>query len=235
MDVAPLTADAGPVAPGAGDAEERPRGRRLRLVAWAACAVAILGAVALTAWELAAARVPQHRAALEALIREHTGLDVGFRELTVRWGWYGPEAVFHRVVLGEPGGGGVLLRAPRLVVGLDTWRMLRSGELAVARITLVEPDIDLGTGAAGARTAHRPQAAHDSVLAAGARLLSRWRGGRIELEGGTLHWPMPGALPLTVGVQHAQLRRLAELWDADVQLLLPASLGESLHLSAQMR
>src|SRR5437588_215980 len=83
--------------------------------------------------------------------------------------------------------------------------------------------------------AHRPQAGHDSVLAAGARLLSRWRGGRIELEGGTLHWPMPGALPLTVGVQHAQLRRLAELWDADVQLLLPASLGESLHLSAQMR
>jgi len=235
LDVAPLTADAGPVAPGAGDAEERPRGRRLRLVAWAAGAVAILGAVALTAWELAAARVPQHRAALEALIREHTGLDVGFRELTVRWGWYGPEAVFHRVVLGEPGGGGALLRAPRLVVGLDTWRMLRSGELAVARITLVEPDIDLGTGAALRPGAHRSQAGHDSVLAAGARLLARWRGGRIELEGGTLHWPMPGALPLTVGVQHAQLRRLAELWDADVQLLLPASLGESLHLSAQMR
>src|SRR5205807_2632708 len=213
LDVAPLTADAGPVAPGAGDAEERSRGRRLRLVAWAAAAVAILGAAALTAWELAAARVPQHRAALEALIREHTGLDVGFKELTVRWGWYGPEAVFHRVVLGEPGGSSVLLRAPRLVVGLDTWRMLRSGELAVARITLVEPDIDLGTGAALRPGAHRPQAGHDSVLAAGARLLSRWRGGRIELEGGTLHWPMPGALPLTVGVQHAQLRRLAALWD----------------------
>jgi uncharacterized protein YhdP len=233
LGVAPLEADAGPVASGAGGGGVRPTRRRLRLVAWAG-GVAILGAVALTAWELAAARVPQHRAALEALIREHTGLEVGFRELSVRWGWYGPEAVFHRVVLGEPGGGGALLRAPRLIVGLDTWRMLRSGELAIARITLVEADIDFGAGAAARPGAHRPQAAHESVLSAGARLLSRWRGGRIELEGGALHWPAPGAMPLTVSVRYAQLRRLADVWDADVQLLLPARLGESLHLSVQM-
>jgi uncharacterized protein YhdP len=235
LGVVPLEADAGPVASGAGGAGARPTRRQLRLVAWVAGGVAILGAVALTAWQLAAARVPQHRAALEALIREHTGLEVGFRELSVRWGWYGPEAVFHRVVLGEPGGGGALLRAPTLIVGLDTWRMLRSGELAIARITLVEPDIDFGAGAAARAGAHRPQAGHDSVVSAGARLLSRWRGGRIELEGGALHWPLPGAMPLTVSVRHAQLRRLADVWDADVQLLLPARLGESLHLSVQMR
>src|SRR6202008_1565269 len=190
--------------------------------------------VALTAFKLGTVRVPQHRAALEALIREHTGLEVGFRELSESWGWYGPEAVFHRVVLGEPGGGGALLRAPRLIVGLDTWRMLRSGGLAIARITLFEADIDFGAGAAAPAGARRPQAADESVLSAGARLLSRWRGGRIELEGGSLHWPLPGAGPLTVSVRSAQLRRLADVWDADVQLLLPARLGESLRLSVQM-
>ena len=57
------------------------------------------------AYELALARVPRHRAALESLVRSQTGLDVRFNELTLRWGWYGPEAVFRRVELGEPGEG----------------------------------------------------------------------------------------------------------------------------------
>src|ERR1700758_4589183 len=146
--VAPLEPATGPVAPGAGGAEARPARRRLLLAASALSGTLILGAVIVIAWELAAARVPQHRAALEQLIREQTGLDVTFSELSVRWGWYGPEAVFDRVVLGERGGGGSLLRAPRLVVGLDAWRMVRGGELAAASITLVDPDIDLGAGAA---------------------------------------------------------------------------------------
>jgi len=115
--------------------------------------------------------VPQHRAALEELIRQQTGLNVSFSELGVRWGWYGPEAVFHGVVLAEPAGRGALLRAPQLIVGLDTWRMVRSGRLEAGRITLVDPDIDLGAGAdlAGARAGG---AGHEPVLSAGARLLS---------------------------------------------------------------
>ncbi len=191
----------------------------------------LLGAVVLVAWELAAARVPQHRAALEELIRQHTGLNVSFSELGVRWGWYGPEAVFNSVVLGEPGGRGALLRAPQLIVGLDAWRMVRSGRLEAGRITLVDPDIDLGAGAdlAGVRAGG---AGHEPVLSAGARLLSRWRDGRIDLQGGTLRWPLTGApLPLTLNVRHAQLRRQASSWSADALVLLPASLGASAHLA----
>src|SRR3979411_2695089 len=116
----------------------------LRLAAWVLGGATVLGAVVLIACELAAARVPQHRAALEELIRQQTGLNVSFSELSVRWGWYGPEAVFHSVVLGEPGGRGALLRAPQLVVGLDAWRMVHSGRLEAGRITLGNPDLDLG-------------------------------------------------------------------------------------------
>jgi len=59
-------------------------------------------AIVLLAYELAVARVPQHRAALERIVRAQTGLDVRFNELGLRWGWYGPEPVFRRVELGDP-------------------------------------------------------------------------------------------------------------------------------------
>ncbi len=222
---------AGPVALAAGGGAA-PRAVRtgLRLAAWGLGGGAVLGAVVLVACELAAARVPQHRAALEELIRQQTGLNVNFSELTVRWGWYGPEAVFHSVVLGEPGARGALLRAPQLIVGLDAWRTVRSGRLEAGRITLVNPDIDLGAGV-GVAGAPGGGAAGDPVLSAGARLLSRWRDGRIDIEGGTLRWPRAGAALPLLSVRHAQLRRLASSWSADALVLLPASLGASAHLA----
>src|SRR5579862_4552940 len=88
----------------------RPRPAPIRLALLALGAVAIFLAIVLIAFELAAARVPQHRAALEELIRHETGLEISFSRLSVRWGWYGPEAVFHEVALGEPGAA-ALLRA----------------------------------------------------------------------------------------------------------------------------
>ncbi len=230
--VTPAQPAAGPVALVAGGGGARPAHAGLRLAAWVLGGATILVTVVLIAWELAAARVPQHRAALEELIRQQTGLNVSFSELSVRWGWYGPEAVFHSVVLGEPGGRGVLLRAPQLIVGLDAWRMVHSGQLEAGRITLVSPDIDLGAGADTRAGAPAAGAGRETVLTAGARLLSRWRGGRIDIQGGTLRWPLTGAaLPLTLSVRHAQLRRLASAWSADALVLLPASLGASGHLA----
>jgi len=227
--VTPAEPAAGPVARGAGGGGACPARSGVRLAAWVLGGATILAAVVLIACELAAARVPQHRAALEELIRQQTGLNVSFSELSVRWGWYGPEAVFHGVVLGEPGGRGALLRAPQLVVGLDAWRMVHSGQLEAGRITLVNPDIDLG---AGEGVAGAPATGAEPVLAAGARLLSRWRDGRIDIQGGTLRWPLTGApFPLTLSIRNAQLRRLTAAWSADALVLLPASLGASAHLA----
>ncbi len=79
------------------------------------------------AYEMAVARVPRQRAAFESLVRAQTGLDIRFNELAFRLGWYGPEAVFRRVELGEPGQSNVLLRAPQLIVGINAWQTMRLG------------------------------------------------------------------------------------------------------------
>src|SRR5882757_11246678 len=129
---------------------QAPPWQGLRVAALVAAGVVAFFCIVLLAYELAVARVPQHRAALEQLVRAQTGLDIRFDELGLRWGWYGPEAVFRRVELGEPRRSAVLLRAPELVVGFDVWQTLRSGQLEAARITLVAADIDLSRSAARA-------------------------------------------------------------------------------------
>ena len=83
----PAEAAAGPGAAGAAGPAARARPPHLRLVVLGLGGVLILGALLLVAYELAAARALQHRAALEKLIRHQTGLEVRFRSLTVRWGW----------------------------------------------------------------------------------------------------------------------------------------------------
>ena len=122
----------------------------LRIALLGTLGVGVLFALILFAYELALARVPQHRAALERLVRAQTGLDVRFTELGLRWGWYGPEAVFRHVELDEPGSSEALLRAPELVVGFDAWRTIRSGHPEAGRIELIAPEIDF-SGVGGRR------------------------------------------------------------------------------------
>jgi uncharacterized protein YhdP len=231
--VTPAQSSAGPVAVSAAS----PR-RHLRLALLGVGGVLLLLGTLLVTYELALVRVPQHRAALEELIRHETGLEVTFSELSVRWGWYGPEAVFHSVTLAEPGARRALLTAPRLRVGLDAWRMVRSGQLEAGRITLQNPDIDLDAVAAAgphAAAALPLPAAQGEVFGAGMRLLSRWRGGQIDIEGGTLRALPPGAnAPLALGISHARVRRLGWEWNADALVLLPESLGASARLALQM-
>src|SRR5579871_6221815 len=143
--------------------------------------VALLGAV-LLAYEQARSEVPRHRAALERLVRAQTGLEVRFAELALRWGWYGPEIILQRVELQQPGATTVLLRAPQLVVGFDAWRSVRTGHPELGRIALIAPEIDLHASAAPQR-----RTVPDAARAAGSapQVLQRWRGGRIDIEGGT--------------------------------------------------
>src|SRR5512147_2999940 len=116
---------------------------RIRTTIIISVIVASFAAAMAVAYEMAVARVPRQRAAFESLVRAQTGLDIRFNELAFRLGWYGPEAVFRRVELGEPGRSNVLLRAPQLIVGINSWQTMRSGRLVAGRITLIAPDIDL--------------------------------------------------------------------------------------------
>ena len=233
-----------------------------RLVApgWARLAlISVVGAAGLflcivLAYQLALARVPQHRAVLERLVQSQTGLDVRFGELGLRWGWYGPEAVFRRVELSEPGQANVLLRAPQLTVGFDAWRSMRSGHLEAGLITLIAPDIDVEhfmsraisreaqTG--GARAGGSPEASAGAARSstetaahnARARLLQHWRDGRIDIQGGTLRLPGPTATSdaLTIQIRRAAIRRAAAEWNFFALVYLPERLGRTARVALRL-
>jgi uncharacterized protein YhdP len=225
-----------------------PRWARLGLI----CVAGATGLVvcAVLAYQLALARVPQHRAVLERLVQSQTGLDVRFGELGLRWGWYGPEAVFRRVELSEPGQPNVLLRAPQLTVGFDAWKSMRSGHLEAGLITLVAPDIDVehfmsraasrgavatrGAGALSTDGAAAP--AGESAGSARARLLQQWRDGRIDIQGGTLHLPGPTASSdaLTLQIRRAAIRRAAEEWNVFALVYLPDRLGRTARIALRL-
>jgi uncharacterized protein YhdP len=199
-----------------------------------------LAATLFITYELALARMPEHRAALERLVRAHTGLDLRFNELGFRWGWYGPEAVFQRVELAEPGNASVVLRAPQLTVGFDAWQTVRTGNLSPGRITLVAPDIDLekltrraGTTAKGSV----PAAASTTTAAQRAQVLQRWRDGRVDLQGGTLRLPGPSPTsgPLTLHIRRASLRRSDDEWNGFGLVFLPERLGRTARVVVQFR
>src|SRR5215469_5328425 len=112
--------------------------------------------------------------------------------------------------------------------------MARSGRLEAGRITLESPDIDLaGAPRSAVRVAvHTPA----DVRGAGARILTRWRGGEISISGGTLRTLLPGGTePVTFGIRRAELRHLGADWSADAQVALPATLGASVAVALEMR
>lgn len=199
-------------------------------------------------FELARASVPQHRAALERLVRAQTGLDVRFAELGLRWGWYGPEAVFRDVELDEPGSADALVRAPELVVGFDAWRTLRSGHPEAGRIELVAPEIDFARPRRP--SALRPAASllsrNDTSSKSGTStfsplgrvaVLQRWRGGRIDIDGGTLRVPGPPGTDSSINLQirRAALRRQDDAWNMTGLLFLPERVGRSARISLDVR
>ena len=207
--------------------------RWLRATALSGAAFTFVVGFMVLAYQLTAARVPEHRAALERLVRAQTGLDLRFEELSLRWGWYGPEAVFSRVELGEPGRAAVLLRAPELIVGFDAWHTLQSGSLQAGRIRLVAPDIDLPR----ATGAHASSSASMVPDGATKTILNGWRDGRIDFEGGTLHIanPNPRAEPLVLAIRRAFLYRSKDQWSAQAFVLLPERLGSSARVDVHVR
>jgi uncharacterized protein YhdP len=206
---------------------------RLRVALLAITSAGALLVLALIAYELALARVPEQRAALEDLIRHESGLNLTFNTLTVRWGWYGPEAVFEGVVLNEPGSAHRLLSAARLRVSLDPWRIVRSGQLEASRIMLDEPDIELTAAAARAAPAGPQPRARAGLLQAGARVLSRWHGEEIEIRDGSVRAQQDGEA-VVLQIPYAQLWHLERQWQMSAQLTLPQSLGAAASVGFEM-
>lgn len=183
----------------------------------------------LVAYEQARAQVPQHRAALERLVRAQTGLNIRFGELALHWGWYGPEIILQRVELDQPGAAVVLLRAPQLVVGFDAWRTLRSGHPELGRIELIAPDIDLQKATAAGQRG--PPARGAAAITAGTapEVLQRWRSGRIDIEGGTVRLPQSdgAGAALLLQIRRASLRHTEDEWSGSGLVFLPDRIGRT--------
>lgn len=204
----------------------------LRIALLGTLGVGAVFALIVFAYELAAARVPQYRAGFEHLVRAQTGLDVRFSELGLRWGWYGPEAVFRHVELDEPGSTEALLRAPELVVGFDAWRTLRNGHPEAGRIELIAPEIDFSGGGGHPHVGSAGSSALGRVA-----VLQRWRGGRIDIEGGTLRLPGSGgnANLFNVQIRRASLRRADDEWSFAGLLFLPDRVGRSARVTLRAK
>ena len=135
----------------------------LRRAAIAAGTLLALVAILYVAFESARTRIPQHRAALERLVRAQTGLDLRFNSLALQWGWTGPEVAFGRIALESPGNDDFSLRAAQLIVAFDAWRSIQTGHVELGSIRLIAPDIDLAQTREGAaaRIKGEPRAGPD--------------------------------------------------------------------------
>ncbi len=67
-------------------------------------------------------------------------------------------------------------------------------------------------------------------------VLQRWRGGRIDIEGGTVRLPATsGANPLSVQIRRATLRRTDDEWNVAGLLYLPDRVGRSARVTMDVR
>jgi uncharacterized protein YhdP len=67
-------------------------------------------------------------------------------------------------------------------------------------------------------------------------VLQRWRGGRIDIEGGTVRLPATsGANPLSVQIRRATLRRSDDAWNVAGLLFLPDRVGRSARVTMDVR
>ena len=189
------------------------RARRCALTLLTLAAAALLASVRSSPMRSPPRSVPQHRATLEqpgarrdrtrrALQRAAACAGAG----TAPRRYFGRRAARARC-------GARAAAAPRLIVGRRPWRMLRSGELAAVPHHPRWSPTSTRPHGCRARCARRActVAARRRERRRPADLLARWRGERIDVEGGTLRVPRPaGSGTAILAIRYAQLRRLGE-------------------------
>lgn len=218
---------------------------RSRVAGWLAAALLVAAAIGV-AYAAALARLPEQRARIEALLERETGLAVRFSGMSLRLGFYGPEAEFTNLTLSSPEDGAVLLQAASLLARFETWRLLRSGQLRPGRVVLRGAEVQLK---AWQRRLPQLRAAEDAGSpAVGASLESRalvtlttllrsLPVARLELESALLVWEQSDADSPSVRIRapRVQYARTAEAANLVASLLLPPRLGRSLFVTASLR
>ncbi len=122
-------------------------------------------------------------------------------------------------------------------MGFDAWRTLRSGHPEAGRIALIAPEIDF-SGGSGRATAGPTLASGVDIPALGrVAVLQRWRGGRIDIEGGTLRFPGRGgnANLFNVQIRRATLRRSDDEWSVVGLMFLPDRVGRTARVNLRVQ
>ena len=221
----------------------------------AATLAAALCVALLAAYTSALARLPQQRAALEALLRSQTGLDVRFAALALRIGFYGPELHFTSIEMRRPGDSQRLLRARELVARFDTWRLLQSGQLRPGRVVLIGAELDadalqrLGQPRVrGLLPSMVPASRDDAQPSSAAAIERKWIAAvaslgaamppvRLEFEASTLRWAAASAAgePTVLRIPRLSFERRADGLRASGTAMLPKRLGRLLFVALDLR
>lgn len=112
---------------------------KILLYCFAGIVVVVL--LLLLAVKLALDRAPQYQAQIKEWVHAQTGYHIGFAHVSPAFRWYGPELYFDRLELRSKDDQRVLARAAGGRVGVDVWRLMRSGRLLAGRVELDSPNI----------------------------------------------------------------------------------------------
>jgi uncharacterized protein (TIGR02099 family) len=118
--------------------------RKLRKLLLYTCAgIFGLGVLLMLAATLALDRVPHYQAQIKEWVHGQIGYHIAFARVSPAFRWYGPELYFDRPELRSKDDLRVLAHAAGGRIGIDLWRLIRSGKLFAGRIELDSPNVPI--------------------------------------------------------------------------------------------
>jgi len=194
----------------------------------------VLCGLLLGGFQLAFSRVPAYRVQLQDWLQERTGLAIEFRQLTARLQSYGPELVFKGMVVRTPDRTHVLATANRGSVGLDVWKSLSLRKLTSGQFTLTSPEIGLIRTREG-----KIQLIGQSELPDRDKPfdLAQLPSGSFRVRDAVVSFrdEATGRGPWSISGVNFVLERQPTLLQLQGSASLPAALGKSLIIAAQVR
>jgi uncharacterized protein (TIGR02099 family) len=205
-----------------------------RFLIYAGTAVIILLAVALGLFRLFLPRLPEYQEEIKDWANAAIGMQVEFSGMDARWRLRGPELNFYDAELVSLGDSLTLLHAEEVRVGVGLMRLLRDRELVAERVLIRDTAIDLARDDTGAWTVQGIplDALTDSQKG------STESGRSLTVEGKDIwiNFIDPGrAQAFSLRVDNVEFRRDGMQHGFEASLVLPASLGNRVHIAATQR
>jgi len=202
----------------------------VKLLAYLAAGAVILLAVAVGLFRLLLPRLPAYQEEIKGWATAAIGMEVEFSGMNARWRFSGPELNFYNAELEMPSAEGDVLAADEVSVGIDVMQLLLERQLVVDRILVRDSTVSVRRDGDGR---WRLQDIPLPVLA------ERFGGGRaggeitfVAEDFDVTYQHPPNGEVLQFTVDSLNVTRSPARVAADAELLLPATLGSRLSLTA---